>query len=116
MTAFILFPTTMSTHEALSSLPPAVLRVALEAAEKCVQQERDKIEREMDRLQKQLDELEWGPVEGPKDVTSRPKRREAQKRQRELDCDTDSDTGGRYDREQVWPIAKVRRSDRRSQR
>ena len=104
----------MSTHEALSSLPPAVLRVALEAAEKRVQQEKDKIRREMDRLQKQLDELEWGPVEKQKDITSRPKRREAQKRQRELDYDTDSDAGGRYGRE--WPIVKVRRSDRRSQR
>jgi hypothetical protein len=50
----------MSTRNDLSSLPPAVLRAALEASEKRIQRERDKIKKEIRQLQKRLDKLDQG--------------------------------------------------------
>jgi hypothetical protein len=63
----------MSTHEDLSSLPPVVLRAALNASKKRVKQEKEKTKREIQELQKKLDDLEKG--EDPPGASQRkPKR------------------------------------------
>jgi len=53
------------THEDLSHLPPATLRAALNASEKRVRREKEKIQSEIRKLQKRLEELEEGEETSP---------------------------------------------------
>ena len=50
----------MSSHDDLSSLPPATLRAALDASEKRIKKEKQQIHREIRRLQRRLEQLEEG--------------------------------------------------------
>lgn len=104
----------MSTRNDLSSLPPAVLRAALEASEKRIQREREKIKKEMHQLQKRLDELDQGtdaPEQGPeKPVAGGSK---GKKRQRADSDSSDDESDEAIDVDEwydgQWPIAKVRK-------
>lgn len=107
----------MSSHRDLSSLPPAVLRAALDASEKRVQRERDKIKKEMSQLQKRLDKLEKKPDTPKQDKPEKPvaSGSEDKIKQEKVDPSGDFkppveviDVDNWYDRQ--WPIAKVRKS------
>jgi len=100
----------MSTHDSdLSSLPPATLRAALDASEKRVRREKDKIQRDIRKLQKRFDELEEGEAEvalEPKNVAGGSQRKA--KRPRVDSSSDDEFVDERYSR---WPIAKARKVD-----
>ena len=53
------------THDDLSCLPPATLRAALNASEKRVRREKEKIQSKIRKLQKRLEELEEGEETSP---------------------------------------------------
>ena len=101
----------MSTHDTdLSSLSPATLRAALDASEKRVRREKEKIQRDIRKLQNRLDELE----EGEAKVTPEPEKnaaggsRHKTKRPRVDSSSDDEAIDERYNR---WPIAKARKRD-----
>ena len=60
----------MSTHDNhnLASLPPATLRAALEASEKRVRGEKEKIQTEIRKLKKRFRELEEGEDENSQEI------------------------------------------------
>ena len=112
---YLLCSPTMSSHRDLSSLPPAVLRAALEASEKRVQRERDKIKKEMCQLQKRLDKLEKKPDPPKQEKPEKPVASGSEDKIKQQKVDPESgdkpveviDVDDWYDRQ--WPIAKVRK-------
>ena len=100
--------------------PPAVLRAALEASEKRVERERDKITKEMCQLQKRLDELEKGPDIPKREEPEKPAASESKgvKRRRVGSSSDESveavDVDEWYDRQ--WPIAKARKPGKGSRK
>jgi chromosome segregation ATPase len=108
----------MSTQGDLSSLPPATLRAALDAAEERVRREKEKIRREIRKLQKRLDELEERedtpemlPKMEPKMEPKRDVVGGSQRKPKRVRSDSPSDDEEVKDRHSRWPIAKARKVD-----
>jgi len=104
-------PSTMPTQDNLSSLPPATLRAALDASEKRIRREKEKIKKEIRQLQKRLEELEEGAdgqeVEFEMNVAGGSQRK-AKRPRADSPSDDDEAFDEKYSR---WPIAKVRKVD-----
>lgn len=100
----------MSTHDDLSSLPPATLRAALNASEKRIQWEKEKIQREIRKLQKKLEELDEGPDSTPDIDLERNlgggSERKAKRSRIDSPSDDDEPLNEKYNR---WPIARARK-------
>lgn len=98
----------MPTQDDLSSLPPATLRAALDASEKRVNWEKEKIKKEIQRLQKRLEELEEGAdgqeVEPKMNVAGESQQPAKQPRPSNSNETVDERCGR-------WPIAKAQRVD-----